>query len=227
MCFDITKNHFRFGEDAFRFSEGSGPNSLCFVGVLDQYFSVESTPQKILQVVFTPCGAFRFLRMSMSTFTNVGTDAQVLFTDIRDTIARMEDFHGNEETCIMLLEQYFLGRLRNTSLRLSEEKVTQISYACQLIKNTAGNISIKKLCRLVNISENRFRVHFNEKVGVSPKAFCQTERLFQVKEILLNSEDADWIALCENFNFFDQAHFIKSFKTQFGCTPRQFVKSYA
>ena len=226
MCFDITQRHFRFGEEDFRFAPLSENVSLCFVGVLDRHYSVKSIPKKTIQVLFTPCGAYRFLRMKLSDFTNLATDAQLIMPGIKDTIAAMEDLYADDLACIDLLQQYFINRLNSSKIRISEN-MAQISYACDEIKRHAGDIAIKELCRRVNMSENRFRVHFSEKVGITPKAFCLTEKLIQLQKTLQDKTDINWIAMCEQLNYFDQAHFIKSFKSHFGCTPAQFQKNNA
>lgn len=222
MCFDITQKHFRFGDEAFSFSDASDTVSLCFVGVLDRYFPVESVPRTILQVVFSPSGAYHFFKNNMSSFTNLGVNAQFMHADIGDTIARMEDAHLHKITCIKLLEDYFLGRLYNNETVTNN--AAKIQFACNEIIRSAGNIRISELCSTINMSENRFRVHFNEQIGISPKTFCRIEKLKQINTILENDENADWMELCHTYNFFDQAHFIKGFKSYFGCTPTQFLK---
>ncbi len=223
MCFDITKKHFRVDDTAIHFSEVSDSAPLSFVGVVDHYFFVKSTPEKTIQVIFKPYGAFRFLEEEMSEFTNLGTDARFILPDIKDTIARMEDLYESETDCIKLLESYFLERVRKDNFQ-TDTALDKISFACNEIKKNSGDIRIKELCRKINMSETRFRVHFSKKVGISPKTFCRIEKLNKINKVLLEKDGTDWIDLCEAFNFFDQAHFIHSFKTHFGCTPTQFIK---
>ncbi|WP_447637061.1 helix-turn-helix domain-containing protein [Flavobacterium microcysteis] len=223
MCFDITQTHFRFGGDSFRFSKESDRSSLCFVGVINNYFALEHIPKKTIRVMFKPYGAFRFFGAEMSVFTNLGTDVRLVAPDITDIVSKMEDSFGKETVCVKLLETYFLEKLRKKQAS-SSFGLDRISFACNEIKKYSGTIQIKELCKKINMSENRFRVHFNEKVGISPKAFCQIEKMNRVNQMLIGDKNADWASLCENFNFFDQAHFIKSFKTYFGCTPTQFLQ---
>ncbi|WP_126970481.1 helix-turn-helix transcriptional regulator [Gynurincola endophyticus] len=222
MCFDITQQHYRFGDATFNFSDASDTVSFCFVGVLDRYFPVERVPRTILQVIFSPFGAYHFFKTKMSSFTNTGLNAEFIHSGIKDTIARMEDVHGDKVACIRLLEVYFLQILqRSETVSVSAGK---IHFACNEMIKQAGNIRIKELCSKINMSENRLRVHFNEMIGISPKTFCRSEKLKQINEILVNDQEVDWMELCHTYNFFDQSHFIKGFKAYFGCTPGEFLK---
>lgn len=216
MCFDITQKHLGIiGLPDFDFSLG-------FSGVCDRHLALKSTPQKLLQVVFKPHGAYRFFNMNMAGLVNNGTDVQLLLPDMKDVVAKMEELYPQELKCMEVLETYFLQRIKKREKYI--KNLDQIAFACAEIKRFMGDIKIKELCHKVNMSETRFRLHFAEKIGISAKSFCQIEKMNRVESILQQDKMIDWKELCEKLNYYDQNHFIKSFKAHFGCTPKQFLR---
>lgn len=217
FCFDIMQRHIRIA---------GRPNdhySLSVRGAVDQYISIEGSPQKVLQVIFKPCGAYRFFRMGMDAFVNYGTDIRLIFSDIQSTVAKMEDLYPDTVRCIGALEEYLLSKIHKSTGGIRQ--LEQIAFACNEIKMSYGDVKIKELCRHVNMSETQFRLHFTEKIGISPKSFCQIEKMNHVDSIIRANDEIDWAEICGRLNYYDQNHFIKNFKFHFGCTPSQMLKN--
>ena len=66
---------------------------------------------------------------------------------------------------------------------------------------------------------------FHQYIGVSPKWVIQRYRLHEAAEQLASGTPKDCIQLAQELGYFDQAHFIKDFKTIIGKTPAEYLRS--
>jgi AraC-like DNA-binding protein len=66
---------------------------------------------------------------------------------------------------------------------------------------------------------------FSQYVGVSPKWVIQRARLHEAADKLAQGEKVDLPRLALDLGYFDQAHFIKDFKTIIGTTPGDYARS--
>jgi AraC-like DNA-binding protein len=65
---------------------------------------------------------------------------------------------------------------------------------------------------------------FSQYVGVSPKWVIKRYRLHEAAEQLAGGEVVDWPKIALELGYFDQAHFIKDFKTIVGESPAEYIK---
>lgn len=118
---------------------------------------------------------------------------------------------------VEIVEQFLLGRL-------DERRADQmIVHAIQKIKQAGGNIKMKNLASDMAISLDPFEKRFRRITGVSPKQFADTVRFRNLIGQFSAAEGLTTLAL--EAGYFDQAHFIKDFKTFTGMSPQQFFKT--
>ncbi|MEI9908909.1 MAG: helix-turn-helix domain-containing protein [Bacteroidota bacterium] len=93
--------------------------------------------------------------------------------------------------------------------------------ALALIHKNKGNIRIKELIKELHTSQSPLEKRFRQAVGASPKKFASIVRL---KNAILQYDPAvSLTGLSYEAGFYDQAHFIKEFKTFTGDTPEAFL----
>lgn len=85
--------------------------------------------------------------------------------------------------------------------------------------NTA--VSLEDLAAMVGLHPNYFLNVFKKHVGISPYAYWMTRRMQCAKHLL--STGCASLDVVDQLGFYDQAHFIKTFKRFFGVTPRQLI----
>jgi methylphosphotriester-DNA--protein-cysteine methyltransferase len=108
--------------------------------------------------------------------------------------------------------------------RLDERRADQmIAHAIQKIKSASGNIKVKNLADNMAISLDPFEKRFRRVTGISPKQFSDTVRFRSLINQFSATESLTELAL--EAGYFDQAHFIKDFRTFTGMSPQQFFKS--
>lgn len=118
---------------------------------------------------------------------------------------------------IAVVEQFLLSSLKENS------GDTLVFHAIQHIKSANGAIKMKDLANSLYISPDAFEKRFRKTIGTTPKQFTKIIRLRSLIKHYDNSK-----SLTENSldaGYFDQAHFIKDFKSFSGQAPKVFFRS--
>jgi AraC-like DNA-binding protein len=63
------------------------------------------------------------------------------------------------------------------------------------------------------MSKTSLERHFLEKIGLTPKMYSRIIRFNKVYQTLQSGDYDKWQDVVYQYNFYDQAHFIKDFKT--------------
>ncbi|GLH71900.1 AraC family transcriptional regulator [Geothrix limicola] len=122
-------------------------------------------------------------------------------------------------TAVTHVEAFLLERLPrpDAKARLARSIVARILEDRELTQAEAvareAGLSLRSLQRL-----------FQDYVGVSPKWVIQRYRLHEAMEQLEAHQAVDLPALALALGFFDQAHFIKAFRTYLGRTPAVYAR---
>lgn len=169
-------------------------------------------------VLFKPIGAAAFFHEPLHEFFNQSVQANWLrgysdFPEITEQLATIKT--KNEK--LALLEKVFVSKLRNPG------HDTLVQSAIQQMRSANGNLSIKNLANDLYISQDAFEKRFRQTVGTSPKHFSSIIRMQHAIHVHLPGKSLTHLAL--EAGYYDQAHFIKDFKTFTGKTPNQFFEN--
>jgi AraC-like DNA-binding protein len=97
----------------------------------------------------------------------------------------------------------------------------------QIIDCIIADRTITKVDDIVNrfaINKRTLQRLFRRYVGVSPKWVIQRFRLHQAAGQLDEGKVEDLTRMALDLGYFDQAHFIKDFKTVVGKTPAEYAR---
>ena len=111
-------------------------------------------------------------------------------------------------------------RLLKKSFSIDQTFRAQLNY----IMDRKGMVKINDLLSEFNTSKVTLRKHFIHKMGLSPKRVSRIWRMNYLLELQKIKPAYNLTELCLEAGFFDQAHFIKEFKSFFGACPRRFFK---
>lgn len=114
----------------------------------------------------------------------------------------------------------FLLNLFESSWEVDQTLRAQINF----ILERKGILKINQLLSEFGVSKVTLRKHFINKVGLTPKQVSRIWRMnyfFMLKECLPEENLTSLSLMAE---FYDQAHFIREFKSLFACTPRRFFQ---
>jgi len=92
------------------------------------------------------------------------------------------------------------------------EKTEQYIY-----DNIDENISIKDICKHLNISSTSLTQYFNKELNITPHRFILSIKILKAKELLIKGDNISEIA--QDIGFCDQSHLNRVFKKYEGITP--------
>lgn len=112
-------------------------------------------------------------------------------------------------------------------LRIIEQRKISPYVQQTLAYIAAGSpcISIKELAINQVISERHLNRVFKEQIGISPKMFMRFNRINKALTLLKYTHSPNISFVAQELGYFDQAHFIKDFKSVCHVTPTSFIKN--
>lgn len=177
-----------------------------------------ATKSAALLVVFREGGAAVFLREPVHELFGLHIPADCLTP--RSILAETEEklagaVHDRQR--IAVVEQFLLSRLHEPG----PDRL--IRHSIQKIRSAGGIIKIRDLLADIPLSRDPFEKRFRKIVGTSPKQFAGIVRL---RHVIKNySQKKSLTETAYSAGYFDQAHFIKDFKSFTGQTPKAFFDS--
>ena len=153
---------------------------------------------------------------------------QEMFLDIIRLTDNIENKTIDIENESKLLN-YISILIKNESVDLNEDvsenfNLKRISEITQYLnENYLKDIMLDDLAKIAHVSKYYLIRKFNDCYGLSPHQYITNLRINYAKELLKNKNDFADIAI--ESGFYDQSHFIKSFKEYTGVTPMKY-KTY-
>jgi AraC-like DNA-binding protein len=185
-------------------------------GLADHSRTFKNSPDiGTVLVFFKDAGATQFFRQPLHELfrESVSLDNFML----RSELLCLEEQLAEAKTYIeriAAVEHFLISRMTNTKL----DKL--VSAALALIHKSKGSIRIKELMEQLHISQSPLEKRFRQSVGASPKKFASIVRL---KNVIQQYDTTNSLTeLGYEAGFYDQAHFIKEFKTFTGDTPEKY-----
>lgn len=167
-------------------------------------------------VEFSPYGAYRFFNLSFDEIQN----KIYPLNDILGKIGKqLEEEIANTESVerkISILQQFLLKQL---SLQ-REDAVFE--YCVAKIQSSKGRITIKELEKKTGYSSRWLNMKFADKIGVSPKSLSSIIRFRQYYHALTTGTEDGFMKNDFYDYYYDQSHFIKTFKRYTGLSPARF-----
>jgi len=173
----------------------------------------------IFSLVFK-VGKFKYFS---SDGTNQLTNSLFLLEDIwgwkgKVLVDKVLTSHDNNER-VHILESFLLNHLRPVNQTPIEKAISEL-FAKK------GNTSITALRYDSGFSKTHFLRRFKEDVGLNPKQLRKIIRINALISFYLQNNNLSLTELSYYFNYFDQSHFIKDFKSVTGCPPKKFFNFY-
>jgi AraC-like DNA-binding protein len=171
-----------------------------------------------LLVIFKPGGAAAFFKEPLHELfgLSLSLDALINAGKLNDIEEQLADAKGSLQR-IAVIERFLISRLNETRPDLL------IHHAIQQIQLANGSIRIKELVSTLPLSHDPFEKRFRRLTGTSPKQFSSIVRLRKVIDTYDPATNLTEAALTAGY--FDQAHFIKDFRSFTGQSPQEFFKS--
>ena len=178
---------------------------------------ISSEDSGMVAVVLKTHSASLFFPMPMSEVTGYTVDLNYIYKDWKNYHGRFNDC-SDDNSRIFLVSRFLLDKLNNA-----------MSCHDYFIKSCVDEIKLKKGMSAPLYSMDRFSFSerslqriFKERVGLSPKKFAEIVRL--ENSITMFGQGMSMSEVCQEAGYYDQPHFIKSFRQYTGLTPSEFAK---
>jgi len=169
-------------------------------------------------VKFRPGGLRPFLGHAVSGLTDRQLPLAEVFGDDGGLAARIEAC-ADEHAMIALVRAFLLERLPAPD--------PQVDRVAALVAEIDADRSVVRADAFAARHGLRLRTLqrlFDDYVGVGPKWVINRYRLHEAIDRLADDEVPDWTRLALDLGYFDQAHFIRDFRSLVGRTPGGFAR---
>jgi AraC-like DNA-binding protein len=172
----------------------------------------------VFGVKFRPGAFFPFLGAPVTQITDRVIELDALFGAAgraleRDVLAQTDERH-----MIALVERFLRVRL--------PEPDGQIELINQIVDRIVADRAITRVDHLAGpfgLSQRTLQRMFSQYVGVGPKWVIKRYRLQEAADRIASAGSCDSARLAADLGYFDQAHFIKDFKSIVGKSPSEYA----
>lgn len=181
-----------------------------------------SAPLKLFGIRFKPFAFARLLGAKLSQLNDKSVPIQKLFDlpeDERSAIRRIlieRELHEKTGAAEDLMQGLF---------RRSESVDPVLRAQLNYILDRKGLVQIQDIFREFNVSKVTLHQQFLRNIGLSPKKVSRIWRFNYFLQLQKELPHYNLTQLCLEAGYYDQAHFIKEFKTFFSHCPQHFFKN--
>lgn len=90
------------------------------------------------------------------------------------------------------------------------------------VLESGGTVRVERVAERLGVSARALRLRSHELIGLSPKRFARTHRLFRAIDVARASSAPDWARIAASTGYADQAHLVREFGALLGETPVRF-----
>lgn len=181
-------------------------------------FIAQSSNQHFFCVRFKPGGTQPFFHVPAHEFaqdiTQISDLLPCAYQELEDQL-----YHAkNIEACIQLTNLFLLkqGSFHKKGMVLNNGFIRLANETQQSVAEAAGAL---------NVNYKALERSFKEGVGLTPKEYLSIRRFTKSVQLLYSAKYSSLTHVALEAGYYDQAHFIRSFKKLSGQTPSQFLKS--
>ncbi len=195
-------------------------NYTRIIGVMEgKYTRQLQGRDKVLGIKFKPGAFYPFIKKNVSEFTNKFIELDKYF-DINVNKLEASILNSENEEEMSNAAEKFLMKI----VPEKDENVIIINKVIDLTNEDRNIIKVDDIVERMKINKRTLQRLFSQYVGVSPKWVIKRFRLHEAVGKLAKNITVDWTKLALELGYFDQAHFIKDFKSIIGKTPLEYEK---
>jgi AraC-like DNA-binding protein len=195
------------------------------VGQQDIYYQLmPSGNLTSFSIIFKPAGMYRLLHTPMHELRGYGYPAGLVIRNLLDLLyEQLRRLSPDSHAMARAADDFLLKQLG-----MKDSRYPYIEGALECIDNHKGLVGREELYRLANVSGRTFRRRFLEIVGTSCKHYILITRLGHIMSALKGNRPPSlgWGKIAHNTGFYDQMHFIRSFRQILGETPSHYINRF-
>jgi len=173
--------------------------------------------QTVMTVHFRPAGARAFLGIPLCELQDHCVAVDEIFGDSSRILRERLTSTTATADRVRLLERFLLDRMQIHDL-VVHPLLTRL--------DTEPSITVAEVCALTDLSPKRLTALFGTEVGLTPKTYLRVRRL-QAALRRLETGAQSGADIAADLGYFDQAHFVRDFRSFTGITPSQYPRRRA
>lgn len=174
---------------------------------------------KVFGIKFKPGGFYPFIKKNVSGLTNKIVNITDFFDINSKSLEESILLQEEDENMIKAAENFLFNIIPE-----KDENVLLINNIFKQIISNGKITKVEDLVNKININKRTLQRLFNQYVGVTPKWVIKRYRLHEAVERLASKKKIDWVKFALSLGYFDQAHFIKDFKSIIRITPSEYER---
>lgn len=133
------------------------------------------------------------------------------------TITKLPELLNNlsETEVVAFLDHWFLSYYRKE----------REGFVVEMAETISEDFNLQKIMEATNYSYATIERHFKRETGLTPKKFQTLKRFKSAVTDICTSKNDDWMSYVINYNYYDQAHFIKDIKKHARLTPSELLQT--
>jgi AraC-like DNA-binding protein len=192
-------------------------------GIGDSYADVSTSGETgMICVTFHPYGACSFFNFPLFEIENKNISLDCIFGSKQKEIDEQLCENQSLNSRIDIIETFLLNKLGSNVHRESE----LIKTGIELINKSKGQINTAKLSEKLCVSAKTLERKFSAKVGKTPKQFIKIVRFQNILNNYSTENSMSFTQIAYENGYYDQAHFIKDFKSFSGYTPKDYFTNH-
>ena len=190
------------------------------VGVMRGKFSyLLKDKGRVFGIKFKPGAFYPFVKTSVARFTDSSISLEEVFgvnsQELEETMLSLKD----DEEMVEFAENFLREKVP-----APDKSIEVINRIVECIIADREITKVEDLVQRLEVNKRTLQRIFSQYIGVSPKWVIKRYRLHEAAEQLAGGEVVNWPKMALELGYFDQAHFIKDFKTIVGKTPADYVR---
>ena len=97
-----------------------------------------------------------------------------------------------------------------------------VAFALDRFQSAPENAPVSGVLDEIGMSRRHFSCCFRRHIGLTPKRYWRIQRFQRVIRRLHDATEVNWVDVALAAGYFDQAHFIRDFRTISGLSPTQY-----
>jgi AraC-like DNA-binding protein len=185
-------------------------------GVASHVIRIDPT-HSAMTIHFRPAGALAFFGCPLGELESAFVGLSDLWGRGAELLCEQLARTGSAPRRVALVEAFLLSRLRRRGVR-PQPWLASVLRSAEL----DPSMRVSKAHDLAGLSPKRFTALFRSDVGLAPKPYFRVRRL-QAAMRALNAP-AQIASVAADLGYFDQAHFVREFRSFTDMTPTQYAQ---
>ncbi len=168
-------------------------------------------------IFFQPLGLWQLFRIPASELPDRAYKGEDLLGETMEELwlklAESTSFANRVRT----LERYLLERAARAAGRTATMK------AAMYLFQHRGICRIDELAQQRGVSARHFERLFFSDIGIRPKLFARIARFQSALDVKLQTPQRSWLSIAHDFDYHDQMHMIRDFRSLSGAAPEQML----